>query len=44
VRHAALGEGVVVAIEPGGIVAVRFEGDDTERRLMLEYAPLEKVG
>ena len=26
VRHAALGEGVVVAIEPGGIVAVRFAG------------------
>ncbi len=44
VRHAALGEGVVVAIEPGGIVAVRFAGDDAERRLMLEYAPLEKVG
>jgi DNA helicase-2/ATP-dependent DNA helicase PcrA len=44
VRHAALGEGVVVAIEPGGIVAVRFQGDDAERRLMLEYAPLEKVG
>ena len=44
VRHAALGEGVVVAIEPGGIVAIRFAGDDAERRLMLEYAPLEKVG
>jgi ATP-dependent DNA helicase UvrD/PcrA len=43
VRHAALGEGVVVAIEPGGIVAVRFQGDDAERRLMLEYAPLEKI-
>ncbi len=43
VRHAALGEGVVVAIEPGGIVAVRFAGDDAERRLMLEYAPLEKI-
>ena len=28
VRHAALGEGVVVAIEPGGIVAVRFAGDE----------------
>jgi DNA helicase-2/ATP-dependent DNA helicase PcrA len=43
VRHAALGEGVVVAIEAGGIVAVRFQGDDVERRLMLEYAPLEKI-
>jgi DNA helicase-2/ATP-dependent DNA helicase PcrA len=43
VRHAALGEGVVVAIEAGGIVAVRFQGDEAERRLMLEYAPLEKI-
>ena len=43
VRHATLGEGVVVAIEPGGIVTVRFAGDDAERRLMLEYAPLEKI-
>jgi DNA helicase-2/ATP-dependent DNA helicase PcrA len=43
VRHAALGEGVVVAIEPGGIVAVRFAGENAERRLMLDYAPLEKI-
>jgi DNA helicase-2/ATP-dependent DNA helicase PcrA len=43
VRHASLGEGVVVAIESGGIVAVRFAGEDGERRLMLDYAPLEKI-
>ena len=30
-------------IEPGGVVTVRFE-DGSERRLMLDYAPLEKVG
>ena len=28
---------------PGGVVTVRFE-DGVERRLMLEYAPLERVG
>ncbi len=44
VRHATLGEGVVTRIEPGGIVTVRFAGDGAERRLMLEYAKLERAG
>jgi DNA helicase-2/ATP-dependent DNA helicase PcrA len=44
VRHASLGEGVVTRIEPGGVVTVRFAADATERRLMLDYAPLEKLG
>jgi DNA helicase-2/ATP-dependent DNA helicase PcrA len=43
VRHGSLGEGVVTGIEPGGVVTVRFAADGTERRLMVEYAPLEKV-
>jgi DNA helicase-2/ATP-dependent DNA helicase PcrA len=43
VRHGTLGEGVVTAVEPGGVVAVRFAEDGSERRLVLEYAPLEKV-
>jgi DNA helicase-2/ATP-dependent DNA helicase PcrA len=43
VRHGTLGEGVVTGIEPGGVVMVRF-ADGSERRLMLDYAPLEKVG
>ena len=43
VRHASLGEGVVVAIEAGGIVAVRFAGESGDRRLMLDYAPPEKI-
>ena len=44
VRHETLGEGIVTRIEPGGVVTVRFAGEDTERRLMLDYAPLERVG
>jgi DNA helicase-2/ATP-dependent DNA helicase PcrA len=44
VRHHTLGEGVVTAIEPGGVVTVRFADDGSERRLMLDYAPLERVG
>jgi DNA helicase-2/ATP-dependent DNA helicase PcrA len=43
VRHGSLGEGVVTRIEPGGIVTVRFANDGSERKLMLEYAPLEKI-
>ena len=34
---------VVTAVEPGGVVAVRFADDGSERRLMLDYAPLERV-
>jgi DNA helicase-2/ATP-dependent DNA helicase PcrA len=43
VRHNTLGEGIVTAIEAGGVVTVRFAGDGSERRLMLDYAPLEKL-
>ncbi len=43
VRHGTLGEGVVVRVEPGGVVTVRFADDGAERRLMLEYAPLERI-
>jgi DNA helicase-2/ATP-dependent DNA helicase PcrA len=43
VRHGSLGEGVVTRIEPGGVVTVRFAADGSERRLMLEYAPLERI-
>ena len=43
VRHGTLGEGVITAVEPGGVVTVRFADDGSERRLVLEYAPLEKL-
>jgi superfamily I DNA/RNA helicase len=43
VSHAAFGAGVVVGIEAGGIVVVRFAGDGSERKLMAEYAPITKV-
>jgi DNA helicase II / ATP-dependent DNA helicase PcrA len=43
VRHGSLGEGVVTRIEPGGVVTVRFAADGSERRLMIDYAPLEKL-
>ena len=43
VRHETLGEGVVTRIERDGTVTVRFAEDGAERRLMLDYAPLERI-
>jgi ATP-dependent DNA helicase UvrD/PcrA len=43
VKHETLGEGVVTSIEAGGIVTIRFADDGSERRLMLDYAPLERL-
>jgi ATP-dependent DNA helicase UvrD/PcrA len=43
VSHAAFGMGVVVGVEAGGIVVVRFSGDAKERKLMAEYAPLTRL-
>jgi DNA helicase-2/ATP-dependent DNA helicase PcrA len=42
VVHAQFGDGVVVGIEPGGLVVVRFAGDRSERKLMADYAPLKR--
>jgi DNA helicase-2/ATP-dependent DNA helicase PcrA len=40
--HAAFGEGVVTAVEPDGVIVVRFSRDGSERKLMAEYAPVGK--
>ena len=42
VRHHTFGEGVVTGIDAGGVITVQF-ADGNERRLMLDYAPLEKI-
>jgi ATP-dependent DNA helicase UvrD/PcrA len=42
VRHATLGEGVVIGLDRD-VVAVRFREDGSERRLMLGYAPIERI-
>ncbi len=42
VIHAAFGEGVVTGVEPGGVIVVHFAGDGSDRKLMAEYAPIEK--
>jgi DNA helicase-2/ATP-dependent DNA helicase PcrA len=43
VKHGSLGEGVVTRVEADGVVTVRFAADGSERRLMLDYAPLERL-
>jgi DNA helicase-2/ATP-dependent DNA helicase PcrA len=42
VVHASFGDGVVTAVEPGGVVIVRFAGDGSERKLMADYAPIRR--
>jgi DNA helicase-2/ATP-dependent DNA helicase PcrA len=42
VVHASFGDGVVTAVEPGGVVVVRFSEDGSERKLMADYAPVRK--
>ena len=37
-----MGEGVVIGLEPGGLVVVRFTADGSERKLMMDYAPLKR--
>jgi DNA helicase-2/ATP-dependent DNA helicase PcrA len=42
VRHATLGDGIVIGLE-SDVVAIRFRDDGSERRLVLGYAPLERL-
>jgi DNA helicase-2/ATP-dependent DNA helicase PcrA len=42
VVHAAFGEGVVLGVEPGGIVVIHFASDGSQRKLMADYAPIRK--
>ena len=42
VTHASFGEGVVTAVEPHGVIVVRFARDGAERKLMSEFAPVTR--
>ncbi len=42
VTHASFGEGVVTAVEPHGVIVVRFAHDGCERKLMSEFAPVTR--
>jgi DNA helicase-2/ATP-dependent DNA helicase PcrA len=43
VVHASFGEGVVTAVEPGNVVVVRFRSGGGDRKLMADYAPIQKA-
>ena len=40
VTHPAFGDGTVTAVEPDGVIVVRFAEDGSERKLMQEYAQI----
>jgi DNA helicase-2/ATP-dependent DNA helicase PcrA len=42
VVHPTFGEGTVTAVEPGGVIVVRFTDDGSERKLMAEYAQVSE--
>ena len=47
VRHPKFGEGIVVSCEPSGAdyqVVVAFQGEAGIKKLLLSFAPLEKIG
>jgi len=43
VQHAKFGMGVVLGIEPGGVVRVFFSDLGEQKRLLLDYAPLKRL-
>jgi DNA helicase-2/ATP-dependent DNA helicase PcrA len=44
VVHASFGEGVVIGVEAGNVLVVRFAAEAAERKLMADYAPLRRAG
>jgi len=42
VEHANFGSGVVIGVEPGNMIVVRFAGDGSERKFIADYAPITK--
>jgi DNA helicase-2/ATP-dependent DNA helicase PcrA len=42
VEHANFGSGVVIGVEPGNMVVVRFADDGSERKFIADYAPITK--
>ncbi|HEV7918798.1 MAG TPA: 3'-5' exonuclease, partial [Solirubrobacterales bacterium] len=42
VEHANFGEGVVIGVEPGNMIVVRFSNDGSERKFIADYAPITK--
>ena len=46
-RHPKFGEGIVVSCEPSGPdyqIVIAFQGEAGIKKLLLSFAPLERVG
>ncbi len=43
VIHASFGSGVVTAVEPNNVVVIRFGESGEERKLMADYAPIQRA-
>ena len=43
VVHAKFGEGLVLGVEPGGVVRVFFSELGEQKKLLLDYAPLKRL-
>ncbi|MGN6663391.1 MAG: hypothetical protein ACTHK6_04185 [Solirubrobacterales bacterium] len=44
VEHVTFGVGQIESLEPGGVIVVRFEGDEKDhRKLMADYAPIRRI-
>jgi DNA helicase-2/ATP-dependent DNA helicase PcrA len=43
VLHAKFGEGIVLGVEPGGVVRVFFSDLGEQKRLLIDYAPLRRL-
>jgi DNA helicase-2/ATP-dependent DNA helicase PcrA len=43
VVHAKFGKGVVLGVDPGGVVRVFFSELGEQKKLLLDYAPLKRV-
>ena len=42
VAHPTFGDGVVIGVDPGGIVVIRFRKDGSERKLVADLAPISR--
>jgi len=42
VAHPKFGDGVVIGVEAGGVVVIRFSNDHSERKLVADLAPISK--
>jgi DNA helicase-2/ATP-dependent DNA helicase PcrA len=43
VHHTKFGEGLVLGVEPGGVVRVFFSALGDQKKLLVDYAPMRRI-